>query len=212
MSIDIINELLASFKAFNYESFTSSLKQAQMKNANGTEILKALEGAMSDLCGRYENRELSVAHLCAAGGLFRLAHEYLKSQNPVKGKAIICTMGSVHYGGKNIVKWLMAANGYEMIDIGENVSPDRVVESVAEFKPDLVCMSAALVICLPLQAQAIQMLKAHNMRDNIKVLIGGGVTSQAWADRIGADGWAKNGPEAVREADRVLRELRGGRP
>jgi len=212
MDKDIVNGLLASFGAFDYKAFTSLLKQAQATNADGTEILKALEDAMSDLCSRYENKELSVAHLCAAGGLFQLARESLKSRNPVKGKAIICTMGSVHYGGKNIVKWLMAANGYEVIDIGENVAPERVVESVAESKPDLVCMSAALVVCLPLQAQAIQMLKARNMRDNVKVLVGGGVTSKAWADRIGADGWAKNGPEAVREADRVLGELRGGRP
>lgn len=69
-------------------------------------------------------------------------------------------------------------------------------------------LSVLIIACLPLQKEVIRLLKEKSLRQKVKVMVGGAVTSQRWASEIGADGWAPNGPLAVKEANRLLEELR----
>lgn len=92
-------------------------------------------------------------------------------------------------------------------DIVESFLAFNYFEAEAAAKRALASM---IIACLPLQRATIGMLQARDLRDNLKVIVGGAVTSDRWAAEIGADGWAPNAPQAVEEANRLLRELREG--
>jgi len=105
---------------------------------------------------------------------------------------------------------LLTAAGFEVVGRGEIVFPEQFVEAVEREKPDIVALASMIIACLPLQKAAIGMLQARDLRDNVKVIVGGAVTSDRWAAEIGADGWAPDAPQAVEEVNRLLRELKEG--
>jgi methanogenic corrinoid protein MtbC1 len=123
---------------------------------------------------------------------------------------VIGTMGSSHYLGKDIIRLLLTADGFEVVDLGEIVFPEQFVEAVEREKPDIVASAVMIVACFPLQRATIGMLEAKGLRDKVKVLVGGAVASERWATDIGADGWAVRAPDAIKEANRLLMELREG--
>jgi 5-methyltetrahydrofolate--homocysteine methyltransferase len=133
-----------------------------------------------------------------------------KGDVPPKGKVVIGTLGSSHYLGKDIIRILLTADGFEVVDMGEIVFPNDVVGVVEREKPEIVALACMIVACLPLQTMTIGALQAKGLRDGVQVLIGGAVTSEWWATEIGADGWAPNAPRAVEEANRLLRQLKEG--
>ena len=133
-----------------------------------------------------------------------------KAKVTPKGKVVIGTLGSSHYLGKDIIRLLLAADGFEVIDLGEIVFPEQFVEAVEREKPDIVAAAVMIIACLPLQRAMVGMLQLKGLRDNVKVLVGGAVTSQKWATEIGADGWGERAPQALAEANRLLRELKEG--
>jgi methanogenic corrinoid protein MtbC1 len=142
--------------------------------------------------------------------MFEVGFELAKADVPAKGKVVIGTLGSSHYLGKDIIRLLLTADGFEVVDLGEIVFPDQFVEAVEKDKPDIVALASMIIACLPLQRATVGMLQLKGLRDGVKVLVGGAVTSARWATEIGADGWAPNAPQAVEEANRLLRELKEG--
>ncbi len=115
-----------------------------------------------------------------------------------------------HYLGKDIIKLLLTADGFEVVDLGEIVFPEQFVEAVEREKPDIVAPAIMIIACLPLQRATIGLLQARGLRDKVKVLVGGAVTSERSAEEIGADGWAPRAPQAIEEANRLLRQLKEG--
>jgi methanogenic corrinoid protein MtbC1 len=139
-----------------------------------------------------------------------MGFELAKIESTPKGKVVIGTLGSSHYLGKDVVRLLLTADGFEVIDLGEIVFPEQFIEAVEREKPDIVALAVMIVACLPLQRATIGMLQMKDLRDKVKVLVGGAVTSDRWATDVGADGWASAAPDAIREANRLLTELREG--
>jgi corrinoid protein of di/trimethylamine methyltransferase len=122
-----------------------------------------------------------------------------------KGKIIMATVqGDVHDIGKNLVVLIMGASGYEVVDLGKNVSPSTVVEKTNELKPDIVALSALLSTTMPGQKDTIQALEEAGIRDRVKVMVGGAPVTRAWAEQIKADGYAEDASSAVIEANRIL--------
>jgi 5-methyltetrahydrofolate--homocysteine methyltransferase len=114
------------------------------------------------------------------------------------GKALMGTVeGDLHDIGKNLVGMMMEGAGFQIVDLGTDVSPDAFVESVKKEKPNIVGMSALLTTTMRNMGRTIDALKEAGLRDQVKVMIGGAPVTGDFAEQIGADGTASSAPAAV---------------
>ncbi len=124
-----------------------------------------------------------------------------------KGKVVIATVaGDIHDIGKNIVKLLLNVNGFEVIDLGTDVSSLNIVDAALESKADIIALSALMTTTMRSQKEVIDLLKEMKVRDKFIVIVGGGSTTQEWAEEIGADGWAETAEKAVKVALKLVNE------
>lgn len=131
-----------------------------------------------------------------------------RQQRQVMGKVVIGTVeGDIHEIGKTLVATMLAANGFEVHDLGVDVSPAAFLDAVRRFEPDIVGLSALLTTTLLNQEAVITTLKEAGLRDRLRVIVGGVPASPEWAAEIGADAYAENATDAVR----VVKELTGSR-
>jgi methanogenic corrinoid protein MtbC1 len=100
---------------------------------------------------------------------------------------------------------MLRTSGFDVHDIGKDVSADRIVEVVRELEPQIVGLSALLTTTVPYQQRVIERLEAEGLRDRVLVMVGGAPVTPEWAEKIGADGYANNAPEAVE----IARKLTG---
>ena len=127
------------------------------------------------------------------------------SQGEAKGKIVLGTVeGDIHDIGKNITGAMFTAAGYKVFDVGTDIKAADFVLKAQEVGADIIGASALLTTTMSAQKEIIDYLIEHNLRDQFKVFIGGGPTSQVFADEIGADGWAESADQAVALADRIL--------
>jgi corrinoid protein of di/trimethylamine methyltransferase len=128
-----------------------------------------------------------------------------KQQRQVLGRVVIGTVqGDIHEIGKTLVATMLAANGFEVRDLGVDVSPQQFVDAVREVGANVVGLSALLTTTLLNQETVILTLKEAGLRDQVQVVIGGVPASPEWAEEIGADGYAENATEAVAVVKRLL--------
>ena len=121
------------------------------------------------------------------------------------GVAVAGTVaGDIHEIGKTIVCSMMSAAGFAVTDIGCDVPVEAFIAKTREIKPDLLLLSALLTTTMPNQQKTIEALKEAGLREGLKVMIGGAPTTRAWADEIGADGYAEDAIEAVATAKTIL--------
>jgi len=124
---------------------------------------------------------------------------------PSAGKMIIGTVkGDLHDIGKNLVKMMVEGAGFDVVDLGTDVSPEAYVDAVREHKPDLVGMSALLTTTMVNMRSVVEALDEAGVRDSIKVIIGGAPVTQAYADEIGVDGYAPDAASAVDMARQMV--------
>ena len=122
------------------------------------------------------------------------------------GKIVIGTVkGDLHDIGKNLVLTMMRGVGFEIVDLGMDVSAVKFVEAVTEHKPDLIGLSALLTTTMPQMKKVIEALEEAGLRNAVKVMVGGAPVNKRYADQIGADGYASNASEAVKLARGLLR-------
>jgi 5-methyltetrahydrofolate--homocysteine methyltransferase len=114
------------------------------------------------------------------------------------GKVLLGTVkGDLHDIGKNLVGMMCEGAGFEVKDIGKDVAPEAFVEAVRAFEPDVVGMSALLTTTMRSMESTIKVLEEAGVRDSVKIMIGGAPVTQAFADQIGADGYASNAASAA---------------
>lgn len=173
-------------------------------------IMEGLVDGMNKASDLYDAEEYFVTDLLLCSDAMYAGLEILKPHLPVedgegKAKAVIGVVeGDTHDIGKNLVKILMDTAGYEMYDLGRDVSLDAFVEKAKEVDAQLVCMSTLMTTTMDGMRVVIEKLKEAGIRDKVKVMIGGSPISQKFADEIGADGYSTNAVEAVKLADRLL--------
>jgi len=123
-----------------------------------------------------------------------------------RGTVVIGTvLGDVHDIGKNIVAWMLEGAGFNVIDLGVDVPPERFIQAIKMNSPHILALSALLTTSSHQIGKVIGQLEEQGLRDNVKVMIGGASINQAYADRVGADGYALDAAAAVVKA----RELTG---
>ncbi len=114
------------------------------------------------------------------------------------GKVLLGTVkGDLHDIGKNLVGMMCEGAGFEVKDIGKDIEPDAFLEAIKDFEPDIVGMSALLTTTMRAMESTIKALEEAGLRDKVKVMVGGAPVTQAFADQIGADGYASNAASAA---------------
>jgi len=157
-----------------------------------------------DIVGqKYEANEYFLAELIMAGETMKegmkVLEPYLKTEEKrVLGKIVIGTVrGDLHDIGKNIAATLLSSAGFEIIDLGVDVSPEQFVEAVKKNKPDIVAMSALLTTTMIEMENTIKALEKAGLRDKVKIIIGGAPITPEYAKKIGADAAAKDAVDGV---------------
>jgi corrinoid protein of di/trimethylamine methyltransferase len=157
----------------------------------------------------YDEEEYFVPELLICSDALYAALDILKPHLnlPKEEKRIGCVIGVVagdtHDIGKNLVKIMLDVAGFEIHDLGRNVPLADFVEKAKEVGAQMICLSTLMTTTMDGMSTVIEMLKEEGIRDRFKVLVGGGPISQAFADRIGADGYADNAAGAVRVAKQL---------
>ena len=122
-----------------------------------------------------------------------------------KGTIIICTVkGDMHDIGKNLVTMMLEGAGFNVVDLGVDLSVEKVIEQVEQVKPEILGLSALLTTTMPEMKKVIEALEEKGLRNNVKVIIGGAPVDSAFAQKIGADGYGDDATEAVRQARRLI--------
>jgi 5-methyltetrahydrofolate--homocysteine methyltransferase len=122
-----------------------------------------------------------------------------------KGKVLIGTVkGDLHDIGKNLVSMMMEGAGFEITDLGVDVSPEDFAQKAQEVEPDIVAMSALLSTTMPAMRQTIEALSKAGIRDKVKVMIGGAPVTEKYAQEIEADSYASDAGSAVNKAKNLL--------
>ncbi|ATW28140.1 corrinoid protein [Candidatus Formimonas warabiya] len=121
------------------------------------------------------------------------------------GKVLMGTVeGDLHEIGKNIVIMMLKTSGFEVLDLGIDVPAKKFIEKIKEQRPDIVGISALLTTTVARQKEIIELLEEEGLRKSVKVMIGGAPINQAWADKIGADGYAEDATVAVEVAKKLM--------
>ncbi len=154
----------------------------------------------------FEDEEIFLPELMKSAQIFQGAMDLLQPKIQEmgtdvknKGTVVIGTVkGDMHYIGKNIVKLLIETSGFDVHDLGVDVDPFAFIVKADEVNADIIALSALLTTTLIGQKDVIEALEGQGKREKYKVLLGGGAVTKAWADEIGADGYAENGYGAVK--------------
>lgn len=188
-------------------------REALAENTSPTELVsKHMIPAMDEVGRRFECQEYFVPELLlsarAMKGALEIIRPLLVEQGVSSaGRVIIGTVkGDLHDIGKNLVASMLEGAGFEVIDLGSDVSPGKIISEILERKPGIVALSALLTTTMPFMKITIEELKKAGVRDQVKVMIGGAPVTQQYADQIGADGYSDNANGAVA----IARKLAGG--
>jgi corrinoid protein of di/trimethylamine methyltransferase len=182
----------------------AATEKALAENANPLDLVqKFMIPAMAEVGKRFECEEYFVPEMLisarAMKGCLQILRPRLAAQGskPV-GRVVIGTVkGDLHDIGKNLVASMLEGGGFEVIDLGTDVAPEKFVEVVKEKNPNLICLSALLTVTMPSMKSTIDALKQAGVRQQVKVLIGGAPITKNFADQIGADGYGENAASAV---------------
>ena len=169
--------------------------------------------AMGEVGQQFQDGKAFVPQLLMAGRAMKAALELLKpmlagTANTSLGKVVIGTVkGDLHDIGKNLVASMLEGCGFEVVNIGIDVSADAFIQAVRENQPDILCMSALLTTTMGYMKEVIDALEAAGIRNQVKVMVGGAPVTQGYADEIGADGYSDNANSAVTVAKQLLGKL-----
>ncbi len=164
----------------------------------------AIVPAMDEVGRRMRDCEFFIPEVLIAARAARAATDILRpllvgdaAARPV-GTVVCCTVkGDLHDIGKNIVSMMLESAGFRIIDLGADVSPEKIVDAVREHGANLVAMSALLTTTMVNMKAVIESLAAAGLREQVKVMVGGAPVTESWAQSIGADGYGRDAPAAV---------------
>lgn len=175
-----------------------------------TLVNEYLVPAMDEVGRRFETQEYFVPELLLAARAMKACLELLRPLLAAQGakplgRVVIGTVkGDLHDIGKNLVAAMLEGGGFEVIDLGVNVSPEKFVQTVQEKNAQIVALSALLTTTMPAMKTTVDSLKAAGIREKVKVLIGGAPVTAEYAQQIGADGYGDNAVTAVSLARKHL--------
>lgn len=206
-----LSTLFDSIVAGKLEPALAITRQAIAENIDPQTILdQYMIKAMEEIGRRFENGQAFVPELLMAARAMKGPLEMLKpllkgEQSSRLGKVVIGTVkGDLHDIGKNLVASMLEGCGFEVVNIGIDISAGKFVQTVLEEKADILCLSALLTTTMEYMKEVIQAVEQAGIRQNLKIMVGGAPVTPGFASRIGADGYSSNANEAVAVAKSLL--------
>lgn len=207
--MSVFEDIKESVIAGNAEKVKEYTEKAVSDGLDVAEILNAgLIAGMSVVGVRFKNNEVYVPEVLVAARAMRIGMAVIKpllanSTVRERGVVVIGTVkGDLHDIGKNLVAMMFEGAGYKVIDVGIDAPPEKFVQALAEYRPQIVCLSALLTTTMVKMKESVAQLKAADA--NVKIMVGGAPVSQTFADEIGADGYAADAASAVDIANELL--------
>ena len=166
--------------------------------------------AMEEIGARFECGKAYVPNLLMSARAMKGSLEILKpllkgDTSSSMGKVVIGTVkGDLHDIGKNIVASMLEGCGFEVINLGVDVTSDKFVEAIKEHNADIICMSALLTTTMTYMKEVVEAIEAAGLKNKVKIMIGGAPVSQSFASKIGATGFSNNANSAVQKAKELM--------
>ena len=202
-----LNDVSIALQNGEAEKVSEFVAQALNERITPKKILEeGLIQGMSVIGKKFKNNEVYVPEVLIAAramnaGMNILKPKLLETGVQNIGKIVIGTVcGDLHDIGKNLVKMMLEGAGFEVIDLGTDVTPDKFVNALKEHQPDILCMSALLTTTMVNMVEVIKAVKSAKLRDKVKIMIGGAPITQNYAEQITADGYSPDAASAVDKA------------
>jgi len=204
---EILKNLSLKIESLDIEGTFEGVKRALSEKIPPFEILRnGLSPGMDRIGQRYERKEYFLSELALASHIMRRAMDLLNpcfesSKEGRLGKFLIGTVkGDLHDIGKNIVSTMLTGAGFEVYDLGIDVPEEKFLKKTLEIQPDFVGMSSLLTTTMLTMKSVIKLFQEKGIRDKVYIFVGGAVVTQAFADEIRADGYAKDALECTQKA------------
>ena len=214
MSTQHMSAIIEAINEFDGEKVKSASLAALEANISPVEIIQqGIAAGLMEIGKKFETGELFVTHLVAAAEAAKavitevLEPEIKKAGSEGVGGPVVVlatVKGDIHDIGKNIVGAMLFSAGFDVIDIGKDVENDFVVSKVKELDAKVLGLSALLSTTIPEMRKIIELLEEANIRDKVKVMVGGAPVTEQYAQEIGADAYAENAAEAVAVSRKLL--------
>jgi len=206
-----LNEISEALQRGDAGKVEKLVRLALAEKLSPKEILEnSLIKGMNIIGVKFKNNEVYVPEVLIAARAMHAGMDVLKPklvETGVKniGKVVIGTVkGDLHDIGKNLVKMMLEGAGFEVIDLGVDVSADKFVSAVKEYKPNILGMSALLTTTMVNMVDVIKSLQLSDLREKVKVMIGGAPITQNYAEQIGADGYSPDAASAAEDAKKFI--------
>ena len=208
MSTEVLEELKKAILTYNLEEAAKWARKAVQEKIDPLEALNTMTVAIRHVGDGFGKGELWLPDLVGAAAAMTSAmpiiEEEIKragAQRESVGIVVIGTVyGDIHTIGKTMVATMLTADGFAVKDLGINVTAENFVKGITENNADILAMSALMTTTAPEQRKIIENLERENLRDKVKIMVGGGAITQDFANSIGADGYDPTAPGAVKLA------------
>ena len=197
---DIKNTVVAG----KHKEIEALVQKAVQEKANLDDLInRALIAAMDVVGNRFARSEIFVPEMLVSAVTMKKGLDIIKpllkeNEEQTKGRVVLCTVkGDLHDIGKNLVAMMLEGAGLEVVDLGVDVTVEKVIEKVNEIKPQVLGLSALLTTTMPEMQNVINLLHSKGIRENVKVMIGGAPVDADFAKKIGADAYGEDAAEAV---------------
>ena len=200
---ELFREIKAALVEFEVDLLKAKAQEALDQGVDAEEIIGVLSGGMDVVGEMYQAGEYFVTSLIIAGETMKEALEVLEPHlsgrgGAKRGKIVMATVaGDIHDIGKNIFTTLMDTAGFDVIDLGVDVSAEAIVAAVKEHSPDIVGLSALLTTNLEQFPLIVEMLEKEGLRSGVKIVVGGATVTDEFAKAAGVDALAKSAVEGV---------------
>ncbi|TFG32350.1 cobalamin-binding protein [Candidatus Thorarchaeota archaeon] len=209
-----MNDLITAMADIEDETVIALIKKHLEEGTEPFQILGDLKKGMDIVGQRFSDNEYFLVELVMSAEIFKRAMEILEPEllstqkEEGSGKIVIGTVaGDVHYIGKNLVVAFLLSNGFEVFDLGEDVSAEKFIEKLKETGAKVLALSGLITITHDVMKQTIEALSKAGIRDSVKVMIGGGDIDQSIMEYTGADAFGKDAMSSVEIAKRFIEEL-----
>jgi len=208
----VLTEIKDAVIAGNHTEIENLVAQALREGCGLEELINnSLIAAMDVVGRRFGKGEIFVPEMLVSAMTMKKGLEITKpllkeGEGRSKGKIVLCTVkGDLHDIGKNLVAMMLEGAGFEVLDLGVDVTAENVLQTISEIRPDVLGLSALLTTTMPEMKKIVAALHAGSMRNRLKVMIGGAPVSAEFAQQIGADAYGRDAAEAVAIARRLIR-------
>jgi 5-methyltetrahydrofolate--homocysteine methyltransferase len=210
-NMELLQRISEELQKGNYQEMPKLVQEALDQKILPTKILSDSLVAGMDVVGdKFRRDELFIPEVLISAkamqaGMDVLRPKLVEAGAKLAGKVVLGTVkGDLHDIGKNMVRMLMEGAGFQVIDLGVDISSEKFVEAVKSNHPDIVGLSALLTTTMSKMKEVIESLVEAGVRNSVKVIVGGAPVNEKFAREIGADGYAPDAPGAVEKARRLL--------